>query len=635
MHVAAERLGGGHGLGDGGAERLVVVVGEEEDGHDSTPASLELGDELGRVGDLDAGLAARRLDGLQHLEARRDVDAEVGGLLDVERLLLRLHDVGQRGIARLVEAQVGGDDRRQLELQRLQAAVDLARHERALALDHELGGERRLRPAEQRRQHLAGLIAVVVDRLLAEDDEARLLRVDHALEDLGDRQRLDRLAVGRFDEDAAVGAHRQRGADGLLRLGRADGDGDDLRDHALLLQPHRLLDGDLVEGVHRHLDVGELDARPVGLDADLDVVSRPPALRRPEPSFPREAPSSEARRANPRVGRAAPRFLLGPAILCLVYDGRRWRFASAKRRVGRQQLGVNWATGAALWTTVGQRYVLRRSRTAVGADQTGVMPAVEQRNARPAHEQDQYGAGSHAADMRPPGHLIGLVNQHHDQLGGDPHAQHPGRRDPQGDEAERQHPNQHARMQHEIGGDHAGNRPAGADQRQLGGRQHAGVGKPAGDAAHQIEDQELDVAHGVLDVVAEHPQEQHVGGEVQDVAMQEHVGEERVALRHGERVVRPARRPAEDLTWNSSVGTSAKLAAAVGRAARSARRRPATLAAMRPTVTHWKRIERSGLSSERGMKTTACYLCYCASDAEAHATGSAPAPTRRRLRRAR
>ena len=56
-----------------------------------------------------------------------------------------------------------------------------------------------------------------------------LLRVDDGLQELGNRQRLDRLAVRRLDEDAAVGAHRQRGADGLLRLRRADGDDDDLR----------------------------------------------------------------------------------------------------------------------------------------------------------------------------------------------------------------------------------------------------------------------------------------------------------------------------------------------------------------------------------------------------------------------
>jgi hypothetical protein len=40
----------------------------------------------------------------------------------------------------------------------------------------------------------------------------------------------------------------------------ADRHGDDLGRLAGLLQAHRLLDGDLVERIHRHLDVGELDA---------------------------------------------------------------------------------------------------------------------------------------------------------------------------------------------------------------------------------------------------------------------------------------------------------------------------------------------------------------------------------------
>ena len=87
---------------------------------------------------------------------------------------------------------------------------------------------------------------------------------------LATRERLDGL-VG-LDQDAAVGAHGERGADGLLRLLRADGDGDDLGRLALFLQADGLLDGDLVEGVHGHLDVGQLDARAVRLDPDLHVV---------------------------------------------------------------------------------------------------------------------------------------------------------------------------------------------------------------------------------------------------------------------------------------------------------------------------------------------------------------------------
>ena len=56
---------------------------------------------------------------------------------------------------------------------RLEAAVDLALHRRTAAGDVDLRRERRLRPAEQRREHLAGLVRVVVDRLLAADHEPR------------------------------------------------------------------------------------------------------------------------------------------------------------------------------------------------------------------------------------------------------------------------------------------------------------------------------------------------------------------------------------------------------------------------------------------------------------------------------
>ena len=206
----------------------------------------------------------------KHLEPRRDVDPVVGRRLLVDRLLLRLHDVGQRGVARLVQAQVGGDDRRQLQATGLHAAVDFARHLDLAVADHDFRGERALAPAGQRREHLPGLVAVVVDRLLAHDDEAGLFVVDDALQELGDGERLDER-VG-LDQDAAVGAHGERGADGLARLRRADRDDDHLGRLAGFLLPQRLLDRDLVERIHRHLDVGEVDARAVRLDADLDVV---------------------------------------------------------------------------------------------------------------------------------------------------------------------------------------------------------------------------------------------------------------------------------------------------------------------------------------------------------------------------
>src|SRR5262252_3454055 len=182
----------------------------------------------------------------------------------------RLHDVRQAGIARLVETQIGGHDRRAFEFDRLQSAIDLARDQKAIALDQQFRCKGALRPAGERRQHLPGLIAVVVNRLLAHDDETGLLLLDDGLEDLSDRERLERLV--RLHQNTAVGSHRQAGADGLGRLRRADRHANDLGRLALLFEPQRLLDGDLVEGIHGHLDIRQFDAAAVALDANFDVV---------------------------------------------------------------------------------------------------------------------------------------------------------------------------------------------------------------------------------------------------------------------------------------------------------------------------------------------------------------------------
>ncbi|MHC2424412.1 hypothetical protein ACVIST_001157 [Bradyrhizobium elkanii] len=94
---------------------------------------------------------------------------------------------------------------------------------------------------------------------------------------MGNRERFD-IAFG-LDQDAAVGAHRKSGANGLGGLRGTDRHHHHFGRLAGFLQPQRFLDGDFVERVHRHLDVGELHARPVTLDADLDVVVDDPLYR--------------------------------------------------------------------------------------------------------------------------------------------------------------------------------------------------------------------------------------------------------------------------------------------------------------------------------------------------------------------
>ncbi len=56
---------------------------------------------------------------------------------------------------------------------------------------------------------------------------------------------------------------------------------------------------------------------------------------------------------------------------------------------------------------------------------------------------------------------------------------------------------------------------------------HDGVRQAGDHPARDVEQQEPDVPHRVLDVIAEHPQEQHVGADVHDIAVKEHVGQQR------------------------------------------------------------------------------------------------------------
>src|SRR5690606_27049712 len=157
----------------------------------------------------------------------------------------------------------------QLDIDHLQAAVDFARDLGLTVADLELGGKGGLRPAEQRCQHLAGLVGIIVNRLLAEDDEARLFSFCDTLQDLGDIERLNSL-VG-LDQDGAVGTHGERGAQRFLSLLHANRDDHDFRNFAGFLLAQRFFNRDFVKRVHRHLDIGKINARTVSLHTGLNI----------------------------------------------------------------------------------------------------------------------------------------------------------------------------------------------------------------------------------------------------------------------------------------------------------------------------------------------------------------------------
>ncbi len=108
----------------------------------------------------------------------------------------------------------------ELEADRLQAAIDLAGDIHLAIADHHLRGKRALAPAQKRRKHLSGLVAIIVDGLLAKNDQPRRFGERDGFQKFGDGERFDRLI--RLDENAAIGAHRKPASDRLGRLRRPD-----------------------------------------------------------------------------------------------------------------------------------------------------------------------------------------------------------------------------------------------------------------------------------------------------------------------------------------------------------------------------------------------------------------------------
>src|SRR5215217_3915579 len=84
-----------------------------------------------------------------------------------------------------------------------------------------------------------------------------------------------------------------------------------------------------------------------------------------------------------------------------------------------------------------------------------------------------------------------------------------------------------AREEQDVAAENAGDRARGADVGHLRVGPDEDLQPRRGEAAEQVEGDELDAPHGVLDVVAEDPQEQHIAPEVQQAAVHEHRREQR------------------------------------------------------------------------------------------------------------
>ena len=89
---------------------------------------------------------------------------------------------------------------------------------------------------------------------------------------LAEQRHRERPIVLAHHQNRPVRPDRHRRAQRLLALRDPARHRNHLRDHSLLLEPHRLFDRNLVERIHAHLHIGDVHARAVRLHTHLDVV---------------------------------------------------------------------------------------------------------------------------------------------------------------------------------------------------------------------------------------------------------------------------------------------------------------------------------------------------------------------------
>ena len=73
-----------------------------------------------------------------------------------------------------MQPKVGGDDAGKRDLDGLDAEVSFAADGKGTGAERDGRSKARLRPSEARGEHLTSLVAVVVGRLLAHEDEGRI-----------------------------------------------------------------------------------------------------------------------------------------------------------------------------------------------------------------------------------------------------------------------------------------------------------------------------------------------------------------------------------------------------------------------------------------------------------------------------
>src|SRR5438067_7594393 len=140
-------------------------------------------------------------------------------------------------------------------------------------------------------------------------------------------------------------------------------------------------------------------------------------------------------------------------------------------------------------------------------------------------QRKQDGSGQHPAEMAPIGHLALRGCAQIPQLADHEQPDDPIGADPQWNDAD-QYRDLGAGPQHDVADHNSGDRARRADQLDAGMGIIGHEDQPADDTTEEIEYEVAGAAEHPFDVVAEHPQEDHVAEDVRNIGVQELISDE-------------------------------------------------------------------------------------------------------------
>lgn len=123
---------------------------------------------------------------------------------------------------------------------------------------------------EKGRKNMKGMVWIVINRMIEEEKEIRILRLEKEIKKIGKEKRIKSL-IG-IEKNGEVRKNGKWGEKSLMRMWREKRKREDLSKIERLIKKDRLLKRDIVEGVYRNIKIRKIEEWKVKIKKDIEVV---------------------------------------------------------------------------------------------------------------------------------------------------------------------------------------------------------------------------------------------------------------------------------------------------------------------------------------------------------------------------